>query len=77
MKGFKLPWTNSYFRFCCLYLCFISAFALLAGALVSIASSVVGLKTCAWTAGIKNYNSKIMKKGKNYNNTGFIQLIIC
>ena len=40
----------------------ISAFAYLAGILIGVTNSVMGLKTCATTAGIKNYKSVIQKK---------------
>ena len=45
--------------------CFsISAFASLVGVPVGIASSTVGLKICAITAGIKRYKPVIKKKRK-------------
>ena len=47
------------FNFC---ICFIRRFP------VGIVSSVVGLKTCAITAGIKKYRSIIKQKRKKHNN---------
>ena len=44
-----------------------SAFASLVGALVGIPSHAAGLKTCAITAGIKNYKQIIKKKEKNHD----------
>lgn len=43
----------------------ISAFASVIGIPIGIKSTVVGLKTCAVTAGIKKYDSIITKKRKN------------
>ena len=43
----------------------ISAFASVIGIPMGIKSTVVGLKTCAVTAGIRKYNSIIKKKRKN------------
>ena len=46
----------------------ISAFALLVGIPIGITSCALRLKTCAITAGIKNYKSIIKKKKrKKYN----------
>ena len=45
----------------------ISAFASLIGVPVGIASSAVGMKTRAITAGIKKYKSIIKKKKKMYD----------
>ena len=45
----------------------ISAFASLIAIPVSIASSAVGIKTCAITAGIKKYKSTIKKKKKKHD----------
>ena len=42
-----------------------SAFASVIGIPMGIKSTVVGLKTCAVTAGIRKYNSIIKKKRKN------------
>ena len=42
----------------------ISAFALLVGVPIGTASSAVGLKVCAITAGIKKYKSIIKRKRK-------------
>ena len=44
---------------------FISAFASLAVVPVGIASSAVGIRICAITAGLKKYQSIINKKGKS------------
>ena len=46
------------------FLASISAFALLIGVSVGIASSAVGLKICAITEGIKKFKSIIKKKRK-------------
>ena len=43
-------------------------FASLVGVLVGVASSAIGLQSCALTAGIKKYKSIIKKKRKNHNN---------
>ena len=43
----------------------MSAFASVIGIPMGIKSTVVGLKTCAVTAGIRKYNSIIKKKRKN------------
>ena len=45
----------------------ISAFASLLGIPIGIASSTIGLKICAITAGIKKYKSIIKKKKKKHN----------
>ena len=45
----------------------ISAFDSLAGILIGITSSDVGLKNCTITAGIKKYKSIIKKKKKKYD----------
>lgn len=45
----------------------ISAFASVIGIPMGIKSTVVGLKTCAVTAGIRKYNSIIKKKRKRYD----------
>ena len=45
----------------------ISTFATLAGVSVGLASSAVGLKTCAITAVIKNYKSIIKKNKKKHH----------
>ena len=48
-------------------MCFISAFASLAGILIGITSSAIGLKICAIAAGIKKYKSIIKKKKKKHD----------
>ena len=48
-------------------MCFISAFASLAGILIGITSSAIGLKICAIAAGIKRYKSIIKKKKKKHD----------
>ena len=45
----------------------ISAVASLAGTLIGITSSAVGLKICVSTAGIKRYESIIKKKKKKHD----------
>ena len=45
----------------------ISAFASLLGISIWIKSSVIGLKICAITVGIKKYKSMIKKKKKKYD----------
>ena len=50
----------------------ISAFALLAGISVGVASSAIGLKVCAITAGIKKYKSVIKKKRKKTRSNSVI-----
>ena len=45
----------------------ISAFASLVGVPACVTSSVVGLRICAITAGIKKYKSIIKKKRKKHN----------
>ena len=45
----------------------ISAVASLAGTLIGITSSAVGLKICVLTAGIKKYKSIIKKKKKKHD----------
>ena len=45
----------------------ISAFASLVGIPIGIASSAIGLKICAITAGIRNYKSVIKKKRKKHD----------
>ena len=45
----------------------ISAFASLVGIPIGIASSAIGLKICAITAGIRNYKSIIKKKRKKHD----------
>ena len=45
----------------------ISAVASLAGTLIGITSSAVGLKICVSTAGIKKYKSIIKKKKKKHD----------
>ena len=47
----------------------ISAFASLVYVPVGIASSAIGIKICAITAGIKKYNSIIKKKKKKHDKT--------
>ena len=43
----------------------ISAFASLIGIAIGTTSSLIGLKICATTAGVKKYKSIIKKKKKN------------
>ena len=47
----------------------ISAFASSVGTPIGITSSAIGLKICAITAGIKNYNSIIKKKKSKHDKT--------
>ena len=52
-QGFKLLSNFPFFHFCCQWLFFNSAFALLVGIPVGIASSAIPLNICAITAGFK------------------------
>ena len=45
----------------------ISAFVFLVGIPIGITSSVIGLKCCVTTAGIKNYKSIIQKKKEKHD----------
>ena len=50
----------------------ISVFSSLFGIPTEITSSVVGLKNCAITAGIKNYKSVMKKRNKKHGETVLI-----
>ena len=52
----------------------ISAFTSLVGITKGIASSDVGLKICAITAGIEKYKSMIKRKKKKHDKTVFLKL---
>ena len=57
--------TLSYFSFCSYWVFSVSVFASLLCIPIGITSSEVGLKLCAVTEGIKNYDSIIKKKKKH------------
>ena len=63
----KLYWRLSYFSFFNCFCISISAIASLLSFLIGIMSSVIGLKICAITAGIKRYKSIIKKKKKKHD----------
>ena len=62
--GFELYWTLTCFSFYGYWMCPISAFASLVGIPVGITGSIVGLRICVITAGIKKHKSIIRKRCK-------------
>ena len=61
--------TLSYFSFCSYWVFSVSVFASLLCIPIGITSSEVGLKPCAMTEGIKNFDSIIKKKKEASRNS--------